>query len=209
MSSDASIADGDLSSAGHQSHSSGEFVEAPAPADDADLPADDGNDQPEDAARGYRDVRVWWPQSYSHSLSLYASHNKFASPVEMEGSAEKGFSAVVRAPIGQDLVYRFEVDGEMQASDEAATMTLNGDDYNFVAVEAEGEEESAADAASATPASPPQNHRRQSSKLVSVTCMHTKQKRGIALASMNMRKYDCHKLSSCIEMNCSRSNCPD
>lgn len=94
-----------------------EFVGVPAAHDDVEASPD--------ATRVMRDVVVFYAgPAFQHSLRLVPLGAEEA--LEMEGDAETGYKATVSAAVGQDLLYRFEVDGELQASEEAPIMQLNG-----------------------------------------------------------------------------------
>lgn len=133
----------------------------------------------EDADEGGRPmgkVNIVWRQDFQSSILLYASHNRFREPLELEPLEDGSYSAVVSAPVGQELLYRFSVDGEFQTSPDAPMMHLDGSEYNCVMVEAEEEEtDCVGEPPSPTragavapddgdlPETPPRNHRRKSS----------------------------------------------
>jgi hypothetical protein len=107
---------------------------------------DDDEEQEVTSPRPTRQVTVQW-NGAGQDVQLYASHNRFQEPIELTGDAENGRSAQVDAPIGQDLLYRFLVDGEWETATDAPVMAQDGAEYNTMHVA--GAEETASLSSSA------------------------------------------------------------
>jgi hypothetical protein len=161
---------------------SNEYAEAPSEPDvEAEGLPSPSNDGAVDPNAPHQAVRLTWNQPFEHSLSVVTSLDGFTSALELQGDSEQGWSVEVSAPTGQDLLYRFAVDGEWATNGSEPIIQLNGDEFNVMAVadEASAGASAAADESSdkvSTPPrkssvagdAPPNFHRRQSSKLVSV-----------------------------------------
>ena len=92
-----------------------------------------------DVAAGAHTTKVtltWNGGSYTTPPVVFASHNRFREGIELVDD-----TATVDAPAGQDLLYRFSVDGEWQTSSDAPIMQLNGEEYNVITVPEEGASE--------------------------------------------------------------------
>jgi len=99
-----------------------------------EVDADDDNNEG-NANVPCRTVTLTWPGEFRSSGEVYCSSNRFRVGVPLVWDEEEGVARCrVEAPIGQQLLFRFSIDGEWQTNEDEQTMQMNGEEYNVVEV---------------------------------------------------------------------------